>query len=350
MSTEPRHKLSVRSLFLVFSSLCLIGSVSAQRGNLGSDSGDAGTGGNFAIVGNVFFPSGHRVDKLVRVRLATMTKGDMTTMTDSSGAFSFRRLAPGNYTVVIDAETEYEPVRERVNILQPMRSVTQTEQVFTVQIKLRLRETSEFKPGAGVLSAEFADVPPHALEFYKKALEESQAGNHKAAIEQLNLAISAYPTFMLAFNELGVQYKKLGQLDKANESLQSALKISPDAFAPLMNHGIVLVLLKQYKEAEPNLRSALKHKEQSAVGHYYLGLALGYLNRLDEAEKEFTRAVALGADEVKEVHRRLAGIYNARGDSARAIAELETFLRVAPTSPDADQIRQFIRQLKGSQP
>lgn len=348
MFPKSRYKLSVRSLFLIFSSLCLIGQVSAQRGILGSDSVDAGTGGNNVIAGTVYFPSGHRVDKLVRVRLNTMTRGDMTTTTDNNGAFSFRRLAPGAYTVVIDAEKEYEPVTEQVNIIQLNRSASSTEQIFTVQIRLSLKGGSESKPE--VLSAEFADVPRPALTCYKKALEHAQAGNNKAAIEQLNQAISEYPSFMLAFNELGVRYLQLGQLEKANASLKSALKIAPDAFAPLMNHGIVLVLMKQFKEAEPELRSALNNKEQSAVGHYYLGRALAYLNRFDEAEKELTRAVTLGGDEVKESHRYLAAIYNARGDSERAIAELETYLRVAPTSPDAEHIRQLIRQLRGSKP
>ncbi len=343
MFAKWRYKLSVRSLFLVFSSLCLIGPVSAQRGRLGPDTGDPGTGGNNTIEGRVYFPSGQRVDRPVKVRLNTMTRGDFITMTDNKGSFSFRKLATGTYTVVIDAEKDYEPVTERVDIIT--RSVGSQEQIFMVQIKLRLRGGSESKPE--VLSADFANVPRPALALYKQALEEAQAGKNKAAIEHLNQAISEYPGFMLAFNELGVQYLKLGQLAKANESLQSALKIAPDAFAPLMNHGIVLVLLKQYKEAEPELRSALNNKEQSAVGHYYLGRALAYQQRYDEAEKELTRAVTLGGGEVKEAHRYLAAIYNVRGDRERAIAELETYLHLSPTPEDAARVRQLIQQLKG---
>lgn len=349
MFAKSRSKLSVRFLFLVFSSLCLMGPVSAQRGRLGSDSGDAGTGGTSAIQGNVYFPSGQRVDKPVKVRLATQTRGDMSTMTDNKGTFAFRRLAAGRYSVVIDGESEYEPVAEQVDIIIPDRSMNNSpEQIFTVQIRLRLKVGSGSKPE--VLNADFANVPKRALAFYKKALEEAQAGKNKAAIEQLNQAISEYPGFMLAFNELGVQYLRIGELQKANEALRSALKLAPEAFAPLMNHGIVLVLLKQFKEAEPELRSALQTKDQSALGHYYLGLALVNLRRYDEAEPELTRAVALGGDEVKEAHRYLAGIYNNRGDSLRAIAELETYLRLAPTSPDAEHLRQLIRQLRGSKP
>ena len=70
-------------------------------------------------------------------------------------------------------------------------------------------------------------MPPRARAFYEKAREQAQAGNNKAAIEQLKQAISEYPDFMLAFNELGVQYLRLGELDKADEAIGE----SPEAGA-----------------------------------------------------------------------------------------------------------------------
>src|SRR5439155_1218755 len=89
-------------------------------------------------------------------------------------------------------------------------------------------------------------------------------------------------------------------------------------------------------------------KDQSAVGHYYLGRALAYLQRYDEAEQELNSAIKLGGDEMKEAHRYLAAIYNVRGDKKRAISELETYLKLAPNSKDADHIRQLIRCPRGS--
>lgn len=349
MFAPSRYKISVLTLSILFSALCFIGPVSAQRTNPTSDSGDAGTGGNNTIQGNVYFPSSQRVDKRMRVRLYTPTRGDMTTMTDDNGTFSFRRLAPGRYNVVIDDEKDYEPVTEQVDIIQPgARSSNSPEQIFPVQIRLKLKGGIEFKPA--VLNSEFANVPRHALAFYKKALELAQRGNNRGAIEQLQQAISEYSDFMLAFNELGVQYLRLGELEKANESLRSALKIAPDAFEPLMNHGIVLVRLKRFNEAELELRSALKNKEQSAIGHYYLGRTLAHLQRYDEAEKELNLAVTLGGDEMKQPHRYLGAIYSIRGDRPHAIAEFETYLRLAPAAKDAEQIRQVVQLLRSSKP
>ena len=146
---------------------------------------------------------------------------------------------------------------------------------------------------------------------------------------------------------MGVQYQRLDQLDKAEESLKSALEITSDAFATLVNYGIVLVRLKRFAEAETELRLAIKQKDQSAVAHFYLGRALAYSGKFDEAKKELNVSLDFGGDEMKEAHRYLAGVYNALGDKQRAIAELETYLKVAPKSEDAPQIRELIRKLKG---
>ena len=115
-----------------------------------------------------------------------------------------------------------------------------------------------------------------------------------------------------------------------------------------MNHGIALVRLNRFAEAVPELRAAIKQKDKSPIGHFYLGRALAYQQRYDEGEKELILALQLGGDEMKESHRYLAAIYNVRGDKQRAISELETYLKLAPNSKDADHIRQLIKDLRAS--
>jgi Flp pilus assembly protein TadD len=200
----------------------------------------------------------------------------------------------------------------------------------------------------GVVNAEFANVPSRALAFYQKALEQAQAGNHKAAIEQLQKAIAEYSNFMLAFNELGVQYLRLGELDKADEALTKALKLAPDSATPLLTHGMLLTVMGKFSLAVTELEIALKQKEQSANGHLYLGQALANLGRFAEAEVHLTRAIALGGAEVKDAHRFLGAIYLQRGDREKGVAEFETYLKLAPKAKDAEQIRQAIRQNKRS--
>lgn len=305
---------------------------------------DTGLGGGNAITGTIVVATGGRLQRRVAIRLQTMTKGDRVTMSDDLGNFSFRGLVSGEYSIVIDKEEDFEPFRQTVEIRQ-FRGTP--PQVYPLAIRLELKGAIT---KTGVVNAELAGVPTRAAALYNKALDKSKAGKNQEAVDHLKQAVEAYPKFALALTELGVQYQRLGKLDEAEKSLRSALELTPDAFTALINYGIVLVRLNRYAEAETQLRLALKQNDQSAVGHYYLGRSLAYLGRYDNAEVELNLALAFGGEEMKEAHRYLAAIYSARGKSKRAIAELETYLKLAPTTPDADQLRQLIAKLRSSTP
>ena len=322
--------------------LCFITPVSAQV-FLPPGATDTGLGGGNAITGMVLLPNGQRLQRRVNIRLQTMTKGDRVTTTDEYGKFAFRGLINGEYTIVIDKEKEFEPYRTSVEVRQSRGAAPQ---IYNLSIKLTPKE--EAKPKPAVLNAEFANVPKVALAHYDAATELSKKNDHPAAIEELKLAIKEYPAFMLAFNELGVQYLKVNQLQNADEAFQAALKIEPDAFAALINRGIANVMMERYGEAVPIFRKALKKNDQSPVGHYFLGQALANLGLFDDAEKELLTSLTLGKEEMKEAHRLLAIIYSSRGAKKQAADQLETYLKLAPNVPDADQLREKIRQLRES--
>ena len=262
-------------------------------------------------------------------------------MTDEYGNFVFRGVPPNDYVVVIDKEQDFEPFSQNVSVIQPRGMPPQT---YYLSIRLELKGRTETKPG--VLNAAFVNVPKPALVHYDKAVEQAKKGDHHGAIEELKLAIKEYPSFMLAFNELGVQYLKLNQLENADEAFQSALKITPDAFAALINRGIANFMMKRFGEAVPILRKALAKNDQSAVGHYFLGQALANLGRFEDAEKELLASLQLGKEEMNEAHRLLAVIYVLRGAKKQAADELEAYLKLAPDAPDAEKLRDKIRQLR----
>ena len=320
--------------------LCIVISVRAQV-FLPPGATDTGLGGGNAITGTILLPNGQRFERRVTIRLQTMTKGDRLTTTDEYGKFAFRGLITGEYTIVIDKEKEFEPYRQSVDIRQFRGS---PPQVYNLNIRLTLKE--EPKPKPGVLNAELANVPERALAHYNNAAEQAKKNEHLAAIEELKLAIAEYPSFMLAFNELGVQYLKVNQPQNADEAFQAALKIDPDAFGAMINRGIANVMMERYGEAVPILRKAIKKNDQSAVGHYFLGQALANLGLFDDAEKELLASLTLGKEEMKEAHRMLAIIYSSRGAKKQAADQLETYLKLSPNAPDAEKLREKIRQLR----
>jgi len=338
MFTKNTLRLLFAALWVVCCNLPATSQVFLPPGGM-----DTGLGGSNAISGTVLASTGQRIQSHVSVRLQTMTKGDRVAMTDDNGSFVFRQLPNGEYTVVIDKEKNYEPFRQVVDIRQFNGAPPQT---YVLNIRLEMKGGPAAK--TGVLDAELAKVPQNALASYQKARQSAQAGNNKAAIEQLKQAITEYPNFMLAYNELGVQYMKLNDLNNADEALRNALKISPDGATPLLNHGIVLALMGKFDLAVSDLERSLKQKEQSANGHFYLGEALANLGRFGDAEQHLARAVELGGDEMKDAHRFLGLIYLQRGERERAVTELETYLKLAPKAADADKIRDLIRQAQKS--
>jgi Flp pilus assembly protein TadD len=336
--SNARHFLGAFVLSLFFA-----GSSLAQVSTISDTESQTNLGGMNSIIGTVFAPSGRPLERRVRIRLATMTRGDRVFTTNENGAFAFRGLPTGGYTVTIDKESEYKPFTTSVDIRQFRGGPAQ---VFTLNIRLEFKDREVAKPA--VLNAEFANVPKKALDLYNAAIEQSKKGDRDGAIEQLKLAIAEYPSFTQAFNELGVQYLKLNRLTEADEAFQGALKIEPTSFPALINRGIANVMLKRYGEAVPILRKALKSDDQSAVGHYFLGQSLANLGLFDDAEKELLTSLKLGKEEMKEAHRILAIIYASRGEKVKAAEELETYLKIAPDTRDAEKLKEQIKRLRES--
>jgi Flp pilus assembly protein TadD len=320
--------------------LCFVGSALAQTSTISDSESQTGLGGMNSIIGTVFAPSGRPLESRVRIRLATMTRGDRIFTTNQNGNFAFRGLPSGSYTIIIDKEAEYKAVSQTVDVMQFRGAPPQT---YTLNIRLEFKDRVEPKPA--VLNAEFANIPKKALAHYNTALELAKTDRLKA-IEELKLAITEYPSFTQAFNELGVQYLRLNKLEDADQAFQGALKIDPESFAALINRGITNVMMKRYGEAVPILRKALKKKEQSAVGHYFLGQALANLGLFNDAEKELLKSLELGKEEMKEAHRILAIIYAARGAKKEAAAEIEAYLKLAPDTPDAAKLKEMLQRLK----
>ena len=119
-SIQSIRRLVSASFVFLFALACAL-SIQAQMGGIDPDPGDRGTGGRSTIQGRVFFPSGRMVDHRLKVTITSVMAGEFFTYTDDSGAFSFRRLANGTYTIVVDAGKEYLPARETVVVVEPTR-------------------------------------------------------------------------------------------------------------------------------------------------------------------------------------------------------------------------------------
>jgi len=308
-----------------------------------------GTGGIHTIRGRIYFPSGRRSDTRVMVKLESYNSSELSVMSDSNGTFVFRGLIPGSYTVVIQGGDDYESVRESVyidtdgNASRTAIRVPPVPRLYTVDISLRPKRSNAMKPG--VLNVALANVPPSARDLYQKALTDSQAGDSKKAIEELQNALSIYPEFPLALNELGVQYLRANQPGRAAEFLAKAVKLAVQEFQPRLNYGFALLNLRRFVEAEAQLRTAIGLNNAAPTAHMYLGIVLAIQRKLEEGEKELKLAIASRSSDVALAHRYLGGIFLEKHQYQLAAAELETYLKQAPNATDAEWLRQKIKEL-----
>lgn len=300
-------------------------------------------GGNNYIVGTVYAPDGVPINTRMRIKLTSPEWGDILATTDDRGRFVFSGVGSGVYMIIIDREKEYEPVTEQVEIVRNRSSVPET---YTVSIRLRAVEERKPKNGPAVISAANAGVPKPALDHYENASKLAREKDYKSALKELKLAISEYPAFVSAHNQMGVLYLRLNEIEQADNAFKAALKINPEAYEPMLNRGISLYRLGKFKDAETMFRKTLKVKGDSAVSYYYLGRTLNKLSRNEDAEAAFLTCLKMSPDDFKEAHRLLAAIYLDRGALPRVVEELEAYLKVVPTAPDAENLRQVIEHSK----
>src|ERR1051326_1209984 len=190
------HRIDInRELLSVLILVCLSATAFAQ----GSGRDSTGTGGNHIIQGKIFFPSGRRAEGTIQVKLQSFGEGEISTVADSSGSFVFSGLAPGNYTVVINAGADYEIAREGVTVdsdLNLSRSgvaLNPGTRRYTVMVTLQAKPSNQAK--ASVVNASLAEVPDDARALYDKGVQLGKASDPVRAIEALKAAISIYPKF-----------------------------------------------------------------------------------------------------------------------------------------------------------
>lgn len=326
------------SSFAVFA--CLGANASGQIGNTGVDE-DPTFGmrqGTNTIVGQVIFPANHQPTRRYTVRLSSVRVGEFSTMTDDNGVFTFRRLREGSYFIIIETGKEYQPAQETVDFYDNRGRTT------TVQIELRLRPNAIAKPG--VLNAALAGVPKAAIEHYQKGVVASAAGDLPKAVEELTAAIEIHPSFVLALNELSAVYVNQNNMARAQQALTSAIKYEPNNATLHLNLGYVLLLENQFADADHELQRALQLNDMSALTHVFRGRVLIRLGNLTDAEAELKKAQVIGGDAGVLAYRYLAELYSQKGETAKAIEALETYLKQRPNAKDASEIKKIIADLR----
>jgi tetratricopeptide (TPR) repeat protein len=335
--------VSARLTAAVFALLLLAAGASAQSRPAGGRPGtpESGTG---SIRGRVVMPGGENISQAVKIILRSL-RGDHTlAYTDTHGAFEMRAVAPGEYTLEVEADTQrqFEEVSARVTVNRA------TPSLITIYLKEKREAARERGPGGPVVSAtELGQkVPGPARKEFEQAAAAGRAGRTEEAVAHLRKALSIFPEYLMALNDLGTHLLALGRLDEAAEELRRAVRLDPKAFNPQLNLCIVLVEQQKFVEAAEELEKALALDARAPSARLYAGRAYLALGMLERAEKELNAAYEFGGGHYALALFHLGHLYMDKGERDLALRAFETYLREAPDATNAEHVKRMIGILR----
>jgi Flp pilus assembly protein TadD len=293
----------------------------------------------FSIAGTVRDDMDQHAMESVRVDLKQATGTPInTTFTRGNGEFEFSGIPNGDYTVDIVVR-DYEPYRETITINNSERR--------GLAVFLRRPMTVVTTNSSGTISAHELSIPHKAYDEYEKGLRLFYSkSDYKGAIDQFQRAIKDSPNFYEAYAQEGNAYTFVGEMGPAEEAMRKSIALSSNQYseaffllAGLLNNA------KRYPEAESLARQGVALDASSWHGHFEMARALSVLKRPEEAEKSAIQARDLKPDN-PSVYLVLANIHIQLRDHASLKKDLDRYLKLSPTGPEADQARKTLDQLQ----
>jgi tetratricopeptide (TPR) repeat protein len=174
----------------------------------------------------------------------------------------------------------------------------------------------------------------------------NEKSDYRGSIKQFERAIHNYPEFYEAYTDIGIAYLQTGNNGAAEPPLRKALEISAyryvDAiswFATLLNNTL------RYVEAESLARRGLDLAPDSWQLNTELARCLVALHRPGEAERYARTASGLQPENAL-LYLVLANVHSQLGNAPALLDDLTHYLRLTPTGPVADKLREQQKQLQ----
>jgi tetratricopeptide (TPR) repeat protein len=229
-------------------------------------------------------------------------------------------------------------------------------QSFDQKIGLDMAEINfTLKPGS---KAEVSDEERKKVEAKNAAIRTAfdegvklgNAGQYDEAIAKFNEVVAALPKCVECYANIGEFYSRKKDYDKAEETFKKAIEVDPKYVPAYAGLATLYNQQKKFKEAAE--MSALATKYSAAGGGtisaetlYNQGAIAWNGNNFPEAQEKFEAAVKT-KPEYADAHFMLGKVYINLGKLAEAVTEFETYLKLAPTGPNAKEAQTNFEALK----
>ncbi len=135
-------------------------------------------------------------------------------------------------------------------------------------------------------------------------------------------------------------------VDTDIRNLQEVVGKSPDNLGAWIRLGNLLMDSGRFREAIAAYEKALELRPEDANVRVDMGTCYRNAGESERAAEEYRKALSFDPSNL-QAHRNLGVVlaYDL-GRTKEAIAELETYLRLSPDAPDAQKVRQAIKELR----
>jgi hypothetical protein len=213
------------------------------------------------------------------------------------------------------------------------------------------------------LSAIPYKAPKAARKAYEKGVQAEKNGKLDDAHKYLETAVEIYPSSANAWFQLGIVLQKENQMDAARKAYTQATTIDTKFLPPYLslaamayqtgNWTEVLALTDHILELDPLNHAAVSNyildldPVNYAGAYFYNAMANYNLNKIEDAERSALKAEHLDLQtHFPQLHLLLAEIFTRKNNYAVAIAEIQTYLALAPHARDAEQAREQLAKLE----
>src|SRR5471030_1047936 len=208
--------------------------------------------------------------------------------------------------------------------------------------------------GAAGPSAESAAKHTALKKTFEEGVTASRAGNHDAAIASFQAAADLNPSCYDCYYNIAFSESQKKDYDKAEVAYKKAIELKDDyaeAYSGLAN---VYNATRKFDQAAAASAKAMELSGSSAGAAggggnadamFNQGVILWNAGKIPEAKKQFEGAVAANPNHA-ESHYQLGMALVNEGNLAGATTEFETYLKLAPTGPNAATAKGILGSLK----
>jgi tetratricopeptide (TPR) repeat protein len=172
------------------------------------------------------------------------------------------------------------------------------------------------------------------------------AGDYNSSLERFEAAVARNPQDAESFSNLGQVLVRLGRTEEAIPHFERACQLNPDRWTYRFNLGRALSLLHRWDESIAAYRRAQQLYPDDYVTTFNLALTLHKKGDDAAAVPEYQKAVALNPEDAS-FRMALAISLEALQKNEDAAAAYGEYLRLAPTAPDAQKVKERIALLTG---